>query len=111
MRPLREDGSTVLKQDEHIGRAVVVDVLDRSHLVVRRVVELLDEIDAVVEIAIRLPPDQRTAFVVLVNIRATVEVAVDGDFREPPLTIVGQPEIRPAVSVPILRAGEASGWP
>jgi len=97
-----------LKEHKQVGCAVVVDVLDHSHLLVRRVVELLDEIYTVVEVAIRLSSCEGTIFVVLVNIRSAVEVGIDRHFGEPTLTIVRAPEVGPAVSIPILgteRAG------
>jgi hypothetical protein len=80
MCPLRKNRLAALKEDEQVGRAVVVNILNSALLLVRRVVELLHEIDAVVEVAIGLAAYEDTVFVVLVDIRSAIEVSIDGDF-------------------------------
>lgn len=111
MNPFRKDCPTALKEDEQVGPAVVVNVLDGTHAFVRRRVEFLDKIDLVVEVAIRLSAYEYTAFVVLVNIRSAIEVGIDGHFGELALMIVHAPDVGPAVAVPILGAGGAGRWP
>jgi len=111
MYPFRKDRLTALKEDEQVGRAVVINVLDRTHAFVRRGVEFLDKIDLVVEVAIRLSVYEYTTFVVLVNIRSVIEVGIDGDLAELALTIVHAPDVGPAVAVPILGADGAGSWP
>jgi hypothetical protein len=69
-----------LKENEYVGRAVVVNILDSALLLVRGVVELLYEIDAIVEVAIGLPAYEDTVSVVLVNIRSAIEIGIDSDF-------------------------------
>jgi hypothetical protein len=69
MGPLREDRLVFLKEDQQIGRAVEVDVDDGAHMFARRSVEFLDQIDSIVEVAVRLAAYEATTFVVLVNIR------------------------------------------
>ena len=84
MRPLRKDRLAALKEHEQVGRAVEVDVYDGTCMFARRGVEFLDEIDTVVEVAIRLAADECATFVVLVNIRSAVEVRIDGHFGDWP---------------------------
>ena len=84
-----------VKEGEHIGRAVVVNVLDGSFLLVRDGVEALDEIDTVVEIAIGLSNGECAAGIVLMHVRSAIEVGIDGDFGEASLTIVCAPHIWP----------------
>jgi len=104
MRPLLIDRSAALEQDEQVGRAVEVDVLDGTHVLVRRGLELLDEIDTVVEVAIRLAPYEFATFVILEHVGAAVEVGVDGDLNELALAIVRTPDIRASIAVQILGA-------
>ena len=111
MYPFRKDCLTALKEDEQVGRSVVVNVLDGTHASVRRGVEFLDKIDLVVEVAIRLSAYEYTTFVVLVNICSAIEVGIDGDIGELALTIVHAPDVGPAVAIPILSAGRAGTWP
>jgi hypothetical protein len=111
LRPRRKDRVAPLKEDEQVGGAVIVKVLDNSRLLVRRIVELLDEIDTVVKVAIRFSAYEYTAFVVLANVRSAIEVGIDGHFGELAVTIVQAPDVGPAVAVPILSAGGAGARP
>ena len=49
MRPLRKDLPAAAKEDEQIGPAVEIDIQNGPHLFVRRGIEFLDEIDAVID--------------------------------------------------------------
>jgi hypothetical protein len=111
MCPFRKDCLTALEEDEQVGRAVVVNVLDRTHTLVRRGVEFLDKVDLVVEVAIRLSAYEYITFVVLVNIRSAIEVGIEGHFAKLALRIVRAPDVGPAVAVPILDTGGAGTWP
>jgi hypothetical protein len=102
MCPRRKDCLAALKEDEQVGGAVVINVLDNSRLLVRRRVELLDEIDTVVKVAIRLSAYEYPALVVLANVRSAIEVGIDGHFGELAVTIVQAPDVGPTVAVPIL---------
>jgi len=99
MRPLRKDGLAALEEHEQVGRPVEVDVYDGACMFTRRRIEFLDEIDAVIEVAVRLAAYECTTFVVLVNIRSAIEVAIDGHLSELALTIVHAPDVRPSVAV------------
>ncbi len=76
-------------------------------------VELVFEVDASVEVAIRVPPDEHAVPVQLLDIRSPVEVDVERDPRDMAVTIVGAPDIGPPVAVPVLGAHVAAGapWP
>ena len=111
MCPLRKDGLAALEEHEQVGRPVEVDVYDGPCMFARRGVEFLDEIDSIVEVAVRLAAYECTTFVVLVNIRSAIEVGIDDHFGDLALTIVHAPDIRLAVAVPILGAGRAGAWP
>ena len=78
MRPLAKDGLTALKQDQQVGGTVVVDVLDGTQRLTRGRVEFLDQVDPIVEVAIRLATHEGAAHVILVNIRSAVEIGIDG---------------------------------
>jgi len=111
MRPLRKDRPAILKEYEEVGGPVEVDVHDRAHRIARGLVEFLDQIDALVEVAVGLAAYEGTAVVVLLNIRSTIEVRIDVDLREPPLTIVQAPDIGTSVVVLIVGADVTAGWP
>src|SRR5580704_11989329 len=109
MRPLAKDGLTALKEDQEVGGAIVVDVLNGTHPFARGGIEFLDQIDLVVEVAVRLATHEKATFVVLVNIRSAVEIGIDGYLRELAVTIVGAPDVGASVAVMILRADVAGG--
>src|SRR5712692_4912819 len=102
MRPFQEDRLASLKEHKQVGRAVEVDVYDGTRVFARRGIEFLDEVDAVVEVAIQLASYEGATFVVLVNIRSAVEVRIDRHFGEPAEAIVDVPDVGPSVAVPIL---------
>jgi hypothetical protein len=110
MRPLAKDGLTTLKEDQQVGGSIVVDVLDGTHPFARRGIEFLDEIDTVVEVAVRLATHEGATFVILVNIGSAVEIGIEGHLGELAVTIVGAPDVGPSVAVMILRA-DVAGWP
>ena len=78
-RPFRKNGLAASKEYEQVGRAVEVDVYEGPCMFARRRVELLDEIDPVVEVAIPLAPHEGATFEILVDIGSAVEVGVDSD--------------------------------
>ncbi len=67
-------------------------------------VEVLDEVHLVVEIAIRLAPNEGATVVVLADVRSAVEVRVDPDFAQPSVAAVHAPDIGPPVTVSIFGA-------
>src|SRR5579864_5757849 len=77
-RPLGIDRPAVAEEDEEIGPAVVVHVGDR--------------------------PNERALIVVLEDIRSAVKIGVERNLGEPAPSIVGAPDVRPSVAVPILGA-------
>ena len=79
MHPFRKNGLAASKEDEQIGRSVEVDVYEGPCMFARRGIELLDEIDPVVEVAIRLAPHEGATFEILVDVGSAVEVAIDDD--------------------------------
>ena len=79
MHPFRKNGLAASKEDEQIGRAVEVDVYEGPCMFARRGIELLDEIDPVVEVAIGLAPYEGAMFEILVDIGPAVEVGIDDD--------------------------------
>jgi len=111
MRPLRKNRPAALKEDKQVGDAVEVDVYDGALFFVRRGVEFLDQIDTVVEVAIRLAADEGVTIVVLVNIRAAVEVRVDRPFGQLALPILLAPDVDSPVPVLPPGADAARGWP
>src|SRR5438128_10886125 len=92
LRSLRENRAAVLEEDQQVGGAVVIHVDYGTHLLARRRIELLYNIDAVVEVAIHLAAHEGAALVIFVNIRSAVEVRVDGDLGQLVLTIVRPPD-------------------
>jgi hypothetical protein len=109
MAPLRKDRQALAKEDKQIGGAVEVDVDNGTNRFVRRGIKVLDEIDSVIEVAVRLAAHERALFVILLDIGSAVEVRVDRDVGELPLAIVGMPDIGPAVAVLILAADVTRG--
>src|SRR5579864_4231761 len=101
-RPLGIDRPAVAEEDEEIGPAVVVHVGDRPHALVGETVERLDEINPPIEVAIRFPANERALIVVLEDIRSAVKIGVERNLGEPAPSIVGAPDVRPSVAVPIL---------
>src|SRR5262245_2237430 len=104
VRPLRIDRPAGLRQKEKIRPAIGIDIGNRSHNLARGWIELLDQIDLIVEIAIQLAADERAALVKLADIRSSIEVRIDGDARDLSIAIIQAPEIGTAVAVPIFSA-------
>ena len=104
MRPLRKDRLAALEEHEHVGRPVEVDVDEGAFMFTRRRIEFLDEIDAVIEVAVGFAAYECTTFVVLVNIRSAIEVGIDSHSGELALRIVDAPDVGPSIVVLIFRA-------
>src|SRR4029077_20345861 len=104
-----KDGLAALEEHEQVGRPVEVDVDDGPLMFARRRIEFLDEIDAVIEVAVRFAAYECTTFVVLLNIRSAIEVGIDGHLGELSLTVVLAPDIGPPVAVQIFGADLSAG--
>jgi len=103
-RPFGENRPAGLKEHQEVGGTVEIAVYDGPHMLMRRGVEVFHEIDAVVEVAVRLPVDERSAHVVFVDVRAAVEVAVDSLLNDQPLAVVGPPHIGTPVAISVVGA-------
>jgi hypothetical protein len=101
-RPFRNDRLASLKEHKQVGCPVEINVYDGSFVFVRNGIEGLDQIDSVVEVAIRLAAHERSAVVVFVDIGAAIEVRVDRDVCKPALAIVPEPRVGPTIAVAIL---------
>ena len=66
--PLRENGPAIVKEDEQVGDAVVIDIDGGSNVFVSGRVEFLNQIDLIIEIPIRFTPDERTVLVILLHV-------------------------------------------
>jgi hypothetical protein len=91
-----------LKKQQLVRRAVVVEVNHRPDVLPGDGVEVLDEIDLIVEVAIGFATDKNAAFVVLANVRHSIEVAVPYNFREAAVFVVYTPNVGLAVAVQVL---------
>ena len=100
--PLPEDRATVSEQNEQVSRAVVVGVDDRPSLCVRLRIELFDEIRLTVEVPVRFATDENAPLVILFDVGATVEIAVNVDSAELSATVVATPSIGATIAVVIL---------
>jgi len=108
MRPFRKDRAAVLKEHQQVGTAVGIDVYDGSYIFVGSGIEFLDQIDAVVEIAVRVAAHECAVLVMLVHIGPAVEIRINRDVGELALAIVGAPDIGAPVPV-LIRAADVSG--
>ena len=93
----RERGLAVAKQDQQIGGAVVVGIDEGANVLPGRRVEVFNQIDLIVEIPIRFPAYEDAAFVILLDVRAAVEIGVDVDFGRQSPRIIVAPDIRATV--------------
>jgi hypothetical protein len=99
----REDRAAIVKEDEQISETVVVAVDDRPSPLVGGRVEFLDQIDLAIEIAIRFAAQEHAVrVVILLDVGAPVEIAVDRNLSETSLSVVSTPLVRPAVAIAIL---------
>ena len=76
-----------------------------------RRIKLLDEIDLVIEIAIRLATYEDAPFVVLLNIRSPIEIGIYGDQGQLAIMVVQTPDIGRFVAIPIIDANVLGVWP
>ena len=100
--PLRKNRPVISEQHEQVSRAVVVDIDDRARPAVRLRVELLDEIGLTVEVPIGFATDEDAVLVILFDVGAAVEIAIDVDLGELPSIVVATPDVRPTVAVVVL---------
>jgi len=104
MCPLRHDRLSALEEHEQIGRPVKIDIDDRPPRLLGPRIELLNEIDAIVEVAVGFASDERTSLVVFLDVRAAVEIGIERDTRESAVPVVDAPDVGPPVAVVIFRA-------
>jgi len=109
--PLRKNRLTISEQHEQVGRAVVVGIDDRARPSLRLRVELFHEIDLTVEVPIGFAPDEDTPLVILLDVGAAVEIAINVDFGELPSIVVATPNVRPTVAVVVLGSQKSSRGP
>jgi hypothetical protein len=102
--PLRRGRFAAGKQDPQVCAAVEIDVDYRARLFSCSRIELVGQVDLVIEISVRLAPDETPTLVRLLNVRSAVEVRVDTFPEERTAIVVVLPAIGTAVSVNVLRA-------
>jgi len=90
-----------LKEDQQIGNAVRVHIGQRANDLPGRRIEILNEIELIVEIAIGLTTNENAVFVEFFDVRSPVEVRVDGDAGDAPVTAIGAPHVRPSIAIQI----------
>jgi hypothetical protein len=104
MRLLGEDRPAIAEQNEKIGSAVEIKIDDGTCVLVRHRVEFFDQVDLAVEVPIRLATDERAVeVVVLLDVGAAVQIAVEGYFSELSRIVARAPGIQPGVCVLRLR--------
>ena len=74
-------------------------------------IEFFDEICLPVEIPVRFASNEDTPFVILFDVRLSIEIAVNIDFGELAPIIVVAPNVRPAVAVLVSFAHASSRVP
>jgi hypothetical protein len=105
---LREHRPAFVEEDEQVGGAVIIAVDDRSNVLVSRRVELFDQINPVVEIPVRFTPDELSVVVILLDVRAAVEIRVDSYFGGLAWLVVVLPDVRSAVAIAVFREDDAA---
>jgi len=98
---LAEGRLTVGEEHEFIGLAIEIKIGDRTDLILRERVELLNEVDLIVEIAVGVAAKKDATVVDLLNVGSTVEVRVDGDGRELASPVEVPPDVGTAVGVSV----------
>ncbi len=95
----QKNRSAVQKQHLQIRNPVVVDIYNRSRMCMRVGIKFLNQIGLAIEISVGLTAYQNAALVILLDVRAPIEIGIDVDLDQLALAVVTTPQIRAAIAV------------